>query len=78
MIVQYFQFLPVFKSHHLLYKIFIIIIIVLIYSTALLLAVMAFRIKYRKIKRLWFVDILKITPMDAMNLLYKLKEENKK
>ena len=61
MIVQYFQFLPVFKSHHLLYKIFIIIIIVLIYSTALLLAVMAFRIKYRKIKRLWFVDILKIT-----------------
>ena len=24
------------------------------------------------------IDILKITPMDAMNLLYKLKEENKK
>ena len=46
MIVQYFQFLPIFKTHHLLYKIFIILILVLIYSTTLLLGAMAFRIKY--------------------------------
>ena len=61
MIVQYFQFLPVFKSHILIYKAFIIIIIVLIYSTALLLGTMAFKIKYRKVKRPWPIEILKYT-----------------
>ena len=61
MIVQYFQFLPIFKSHLLLYKAFIIIIIVLIYSTTIILGTMAFRIKYRKIKMIWPIQILKIT-----------------
>ena len=61
MIIQYFQFLPVFKTHILLYKSFIIIIIILIYSTALLLGTMAFKIKYRKVKRFWPIEVLKFT-----------------
>ena len=61
MIVQYFQFLPLFKTHILLYKAFIIIIIVLIYSTALIAGTMAFRLRYRKVKRKWIIEILKLT-----------------
>ena len=60
MIVQYFQFLPLFKTHILLYKAFIIII-VLIYSTALIAGTMAFRLRYRKVKRKWIIEILKLT-----------------
>ena len=61
MIVQYFQFLPLFKTHILLYKTFIILIIALIYSTALIAGIMAFRLKYRKLKIFWLINILKIT-----------------
>ena len=61
MIVQYFQFLPIFKNHILLYKAFIILIVVLIYSTFLLMGTMAFRIRYRKIKIFWPINILKIS-----------------
>ena len=61
MIVQYFQFLPIFKNHILLYKAFIILIVVLIYSTFLLMGTMAFRIRYRKIKILWPINLLKIS-----------------
>ena len=61
MIIQYFQFLPLFKSHILFYKIFIILILFLIYSTFIILTIMAFKIKYRKIKMFWPIEILKIT-----------------
>ena len=61
MIVQYFQFLPLFKSHILLYKAFIILILLLIYSTAIILTTMAFRIKYRKVKIFWPIDFLKLS-----------------
>ena len=61
MVVQYFQFLPIFKGHILLYKAFIILIIIMIYSTFLILITMAFRIKYRKIKNFWIVNILRFT-----------------
>jgi len=61
MVVQYFQFLPVFKNHILLYKIFIIFKIISIYSTVLLLATIAFAIKYREKPTIWLINILKIT-----------------
>ena len=61
MVVQYFQFLPIFKGHILLYKAFILLIIIMIYSTFLILITMAFRIKYRKIKNFWIVNILRFT-----------------
>ena len=61
MVVQYFQFLPVFKNHILLYKVFIIFVIILIYSTALLLGTLAFAIKYRERPSMWLINILKIT-----------------
>ena len=60
MVVQYFQFLPVFKNHILLYKVFIIFIIILVYSTALLLGTLAFAIKYRERPSMWLINILKI------------------
>ena len=61
MVVQYFQFLPIFKGQILLYKAFILLIIIMIYSTFLILITMAFRIKYRKIKNFWIVNILRFT-----------------
>ena len=61
MIVQYLQFLPIFKGHILLYKAFILFIIIMIYSTFLILITMAFRIKYRKVYHYWIIDILKYT-----------------
>ena len=61
MIVQYSQFLPLFKSHILLYKTFIIIIIILIYSTAIILGTFAFRMKYRKLEIFWPIEVLKLT-----------------
>ena len=61
MIVQHFQFLPLFKSHILFYKTFIILILLLIYSTAIILTTMAFRIKYRKVEIFWPIDFLKLS-----------------
>ena len=61
MVVQYFQFLPIFKGHILLYKAFIIFVIIMIYSTFLILVTIAFRIKYRKVYFHFFIDILKYT-----------------
>ena len=61
LIVQHFQFLPLFKPHILFYKTFIILILLLIYSTAIILTTMAFRIKYRKVENFWPIDFLKLS-----------------
>ena len=60
-IIQYFHLLPLFKAHIILYKVFVIFVIILIYSTALILATMAFRLKYRKVKVFLPITYLKIT-----------------
>ena len=60
-IIQYFYVLPFFKTHITIYKFFVIIIILLVYSTTLILGIMSFRLKYRTVKLFWPIRFLRIS-----------------